>query len=230
MTSNDAKTMIPEVFQYVRYDAPAGHCPLTWLLLHGTGGSEEDLIPLAREVFPDAARLSPRGQVMEGGARRFFRRFAEGVLDIDDWRRRSGELAAFVRAQGKERQRDATGLLALGYSNGANIAQGLLLLAPDTLSGAILLRPMFVNEPDPPEVLAGKRVLLLCGRHDPLAKPDDPERLAAQYRRRGADVQLEIVEAGHNLVQEDLEIMRGWVGRYVAWCPNTSPNSPQSNH
>lgn len=193
------------------FEPPINNNPITLLLMHGTGGNEHDLIPLARQSHPEAACLSPRGQVSEGGALRFFRRFAEGVLDLDDWRLRSLALAAFVREQCKAHKRNPANLIALGYSNGANAAQGLLLLAPETLAGAILVRPMFVTELQPVLSLAGKRLLLLCGTRDPLMNPGDPDRLMHQYSQRGADVSLQMSEAGHHLVRQDIAAIQAFL-------------------
>lgn len=194
----------------VHYKEPSADSETTFLLLHGTGGNERDLIPLAQHLNPAAACICPRGQVSEGGALRYFRRFAEGVLDLDDWRACSLALAAFVNRQCQERKRHPEQLFAMGYSNGANAAQGLLLLAPQTVAGAVLIRPMFVTQPEPMLPLVGKRILLLCGRHDPLMQPNDPERLLQQYRERGADVRLELLEAGHQLTRDDMQCMDEW--------------------
>jgi phospholipase/carboxylesterase len=178
------------------------------LLLHGTGGDETDLIPLGHSVAPGAALLSPRGQVMEGGAPRFFRRLAEGVFDEEDVVRRAGDLARFV-AEG----RAAYGIaapLALGFSNGANIAAATLLLHPDALAGAALLRPM-VPLSNPLEVgLGGKPVLILSGVADPIAPPDNVARLEAMLRRSGATVSHEAMPASHGLTRPDLAAVAAW--------------------
>ena len=131
------------------------------LLLHGTGGDENDLLPLGRATAPGSPLLAPRGKVLENGMPRFFRRLAEGVFDQEDVRRRAHELADFVAEA-----RQAYGLpapLAVGYSNGANIAAALLLLRPEALAGAALLRPMVPLGAPPPADLTGKPVLLLSG-------------------------------------------------------------------
>jgi phospholipase/carboxylesterase len=193
------------------YRPGRGGGPYSLLLLHGTGGDEQDMLPLAEEIAPGAAVLSPRGQVAEHGAPRFFRRFAEGVLDIEDWRKRSHELADFVEAARVEHGISAETLIAVGYSNGANIAQGLLLLRPEVLGAAILFRSMFVTDDLPPADLKGHRVLLLAGDHDPLMSPGDPERIAQQLRGRGANVTLKMLRASHGLVQDDLIAARAWL-------------------
>ena len=152
------------------------------LLLHGTGGDENDLLPLGRAVSPGSALLSPRGKVLENGMPRFFRRLAEGVFDEADLRRRADELADFIAEA-----RAAYGLaapIALGFSNGANIAAALLLLRPDALAGAVLMRAMVpLAEPPKPD-LAGKPVLILSGAADPIVPPENAARLAAQLERR----------------------------------------------
>jgi phospholipase/carboxylesterase len=178
------------------------------LLLHGTGGDENDLVPLGRAVAPGAAMLSPRGRVLEHGMPRFFRRLAEGVFDEDDVRRRVVELADFV-----DDARNRYGLaapVALGYSNGANIAAAVLLLRPQALSGAMLLRAM-VPLRDPPRAdLAGKPVLIVSGAQDPIAPPDNAARLADVLRQSGAAVEHRVLLAGHPLSNADVKLARDW--------------------
>lgn len=173
------------------------------LLLHGTGGNENDLLPLGRSLAPGSALLSPRGDVSEHGMPRFFRRFAEGVFDLADVAQRTHALADFIAAASREYRFDATRLTALGYSNGANIAASLLLLRPESLSRAVLLRAMVVL--DPPQVpdLSGKQILLLSGRHDPIVPVDHPPRLAEMLRRAGAEVDLQWLDTGHQLTEAD---------------------------
>jgi len=180
------------------------------LLLHGTGGSESDLLPLGERLSPGAALLSPRGQVLEHGLPRFFRRLAEGVFDQEDLARRTDDLAAFVR---RAREAYALGdapLVAVGFSNGANIAASLLLKGTGVLDGAVLLRPMVPFEPDVPPALRGLPTLLLAGRQDPIAG-DTPSRLAQLLRTAGAEVELVWQQAGHGLVPADIEIAARWL-------------------
>ena len=181
------------------------------LLLHGTGGDESDLLPLGREIAPGAALLSPRGNVLEGHAPRFFRRFREGLFDEDDVRRRAGELADFVAEA-----RRAYGLaqpFALGYSNGANIAAAVLLLHPETLAGAILLRAMApLAEPPRPD-LSGVPVLILSGLNDPIAPRATAERLAAALAAAGARVERDDLPAGHGLTQADVTRPKAFYAR-----------------
>lgn len=174
------------------------------LLLHGTGGNERDLLPLARQLSPGSPLLSPRGDVLERGAPRFFRRLAEGVFDLPDVERRTHALADFIAAAAAHYGFDASRLTALGFSNGANIAASLLLLRPEALAAAALLRPMVVLEPATGPDLAGKRVLVSSGEFDPIVPPDHPARLAGILRRAGAFVTLRTHAASHQLVPADL--------------------------
>jgi phospholipase/carboxylesterase len=176
------------------------------LLLHGTGGNENDLLPLGRQVAPGSALLSPRGDVSEQGMPRFFRRFAEGVFDLDDVAARTHQLADFITAAAGKYSFDASALHALGYSNGANIAASLFLLRPDALAGAVLLRPMVVLEPQALPDLSGKRIGIVSGRHDPIVPVDHPTRLAELFRRAGATVDLHWLNTGHQLTDVDLEL------------------------
>lgn len=186
------------------------------LLLHGTGGDETDLLPLGRTLSPGSALLSPRGPVLENGMPRFFRRLAEGVFDEADVRRRAGDLAAFVG-----QARAAYGLaapIAVGFSNGANIAAATLLLHPEVLAGAVLLRAMVPLAENPPSGspladLAGRPVLLLSGALDPIVPADNAERLAASLRQAGASVTHTVNPAGHGLSQADLAAAGAWLAK-----------------
>jgi len=176
------------------------------LLLHGTGGNEADLLPLGRQLAPGSALLSPRGDVSEHGMPRFFRRFAEGVFDLDDVARRTHALADFIAAAATRYGFDPGKLAALGYSNGANIAASLLLLRPEALVRAVLLRPMVVLQPKTLPDLSGKHVTLLSGRHDPIVPVDHPPQLAKMLRQAGAQVDLHWLDTGHQLTEEDLRL------------------------
>ncbi|WP_345822497.1 alpha/beta hydrolase [Methylobacterium fujisawaense] len=179
------------------------------LLLHGTGGDENDLLPLGRMVAPEAALLAPRGGVSENGMPRFFRRLAEGVFDEADLRRRTGDLAAFVAAS---RARYGLGApLALGFSNGANIAASLLMLRPETLTGAVLIRPMVPFAEPPAADLAGRPVLILSGALDPIVPVENARRLAQQLSASGARVEHKILPAGHGLSQADVSQVLAWL-------------------
>ncbi|WP_158805403.1 MULTISPECIES: alpha/beta hydrolase [unclassified Acidisoma] len=189
--------------------AVTGLAPL--LLLHGTGGDETDLLGLGERISPGAALLSPRGQVLEGGMPRFFRRLAEGVFDEADVRRRAADLATFV-----VEARDAYGVSApvgIGFSNGANIAAAVLLLHPGVLAGAALLRAMVPLAEAPPAKLAGTPVLILSGARDPVVPAENAARLAAIYAEAGAEVRHETLPAGHGLTQDDISRVKIWLGR-----------------
>lgn len=181
------------------------------LLLHGTGGNEDDLLPLGEALLPGAARLSPRGQVLENGKPRFFRRLAEGVFDLDDLRARTQQLADFVEAARRAYDPDGRPPVAVGFSNGANIAAAILLLRPGVLGGALLFRPMVPLVPDPLPDLGGTPVQINAGRVDPMVRPEQSEELAALLRRGGAEVSLEWIAGGHGLTRDDLEIGRAWL-------------------
>jgi phospholipase/carboxylesterase len=184
------------------------------LLLHGTGGDETDLLPLGREIAPGAALISPRGNVLEGGMPRFFRRYREGVFDEADVRRRAKELAHFV-AQARQAYGVAAPV-ALGYSNGANIAAALLLLHPHVLIGAILLRAMAPLADPPKPDLAGVPVLILSGSNDPIVPPASAERLASALAAAGARVERDELPAGHGLTQADIARARAFFLRQEA--------------
>jgi predicted esterase len=184
------------------------------LLLHGTGGSETDLLRLGRAISPGSALLSPRGDVSEGGSLRFFARLAEGVFDPNEITRRTHALADFVAAAAKHYELEPQRLIAMGFSNGANIAATLHLLRPETVGGGVLFRPMVVIEQSAaPGSLVGKRLLLCHGSTDPLVPPDDPTRLAALLRAGGADVKIETLPASHALTPQDVAAAQAWLGK-----------------
>ena len=181
------------------------------LLLHGTGGDENSLLDFGRSVYPGAPLLSPRGQVLEQGMPRFFRRLAEGVFDEPDLIHCTHELADFVGAAATRYGFDPRRVVAFGYSNGANIAAATLLLRPGTLAGAVLLRAMTPLKPAHPPDLAGVPVLLAAGRHDPLVPASNIETLAAMLRDAGASATLRWSEAGHQLTAPEIEEARRWL-------------------
>ena len=184
---------------------------VTLLLLHGTGGNEEDLIPLGQQLLPGAAILSPRGKVSEHGAPRFFRRLAEGVFDHEDLLFRTHELADFIDQAANEYGFDRSKLVAVGYSNGANIAASLMLLHPDLLRAAVLFRAMVPFEPEETPDLSGVPVFLAAGRRDTMIPPDHTERLAALLQEAGADLDLRWKNTGHPLTYEEIEEAREWL-------------------
>lgn len=195
----------------------------TLLLLHGTGGNEEDLIPLGRALALGAGLLSPRGQVLERGMPRFFRRIAEGVFDQEDLARRTGELGEFVASAAATYGLGRDGIVAVGFSNGANIAASLLLRRPGLLRAAVLLSPMVPFEPDPLPDLAGTPVFIGAGLADPIAPPAEPERLAALLRRAGAQVTLHWEPGGHSISDGEVATARTWLERVLATGGNSAP-------
>jgi phospholipase/carboxylesterase len=206
--------MTPELTYIHRFEPGADPSRPPVLLLHGTGGDETSLVPLGRAIAPGAALLSPRGNVLEGSMPRFFRRFREGLFDEDDVRRRAGELANFIaearRAYGLARP------IALGYSNGANIAAAVLLLHPTSLAVAILLRAMApLAEPPRPD-LSGVPVLILSGLDDPIAPLSSAEKLAAALAAAGARVERDDLPAGHGMTQADLTKAKAFYAREAA--------------
>jgi predicted esterase len=188
----------------------------TLLLLHGTGGDENDLLPLGRMLDEQAALLSPRGKVLENGMPRFFRRLAMGVFDQEDLVNRTHELAEFVTASASEYGFDPGRVFAVGFSNGANIAASLLLLHPDLLAGAVLLRAMAPFEPEMSPDLSGTPVYLAAGRSDQMVPPESTERLAELLKAAGAEVTLDWQPGGHGIGRTEIDAARSWLKDIVA--------------
>jgi predicted esterase len=206
MTANS-----PNPLDFVhRFEAGDPRLP-TLLLLHGTGGDENDLLEVGRILAPGAALLSPRGKVLENGLARFFRRLAEGVFDLEDLRYRTGELADFAAAACRRYGLDAARLTAAGYSNGANIAAALLLLRPGILREAVLFHAMVPLVPEKLPELKGRRVFLAAGKEDRLIPPRESERLAALLEEAGAQVRLFWHPGGHGLDRAEIEAARDWL-------------------
>lgn len=197
-------------FIHVHQPAAAAGGP-TLLLLHGTGGSEHDLLPLARLLDPAAGVLSPRGNVLERGMARFFRRLAEGVFDVEDVKLRAEELSAFVSAAAARYGFDPGRVIAVGFSNGANIAAAVLLLHPHVLRAAILFSPMVPLVPASLPDLRDAAVFISAGRHDPIVEPANTQRLADLLREAGAQVALRWTDGGHTLARADVEAARAWL-------------------
>lgn len=188
-----------------------GKSERTLLLLHGTGGNERDLIPFGEELDPHASLLSPRGKVLENGMPRFFRRLAEGVFDLEDLKKRTHELADFVTSASQHYKIDNKQIVAVGYSNGANVATSMLLLRPEILSAAILFRAMVPLVPDATPDLSATRVVISEGDHDPIVSAAEAGRLAGLLRNAGADVTIRFFQAGHELTSADLDLAREWL-------------------
>ena len=199
-----------EALSYIhRFEKGAELGARPFLLLHGTGGDENDLVPLGRMVAPGAPLLSPRGKVLENGMPRFFRRLAEGVFDEADVRARAHDLADFVE-QARARYHIAAPI-ALGYSNGANVAAAILLLRPQALAGAILLRATLPLAETPPVDLGGKPVLIVSGARDPMMSAEGAAGLAAVLQRDGALVEHRTLPGGHELSQTDVDLTQTWL-------------------
>jgi predicted esterase len=199
-----------------RFVPSPGGSPLTLLLLHGTGGSEGDLLHLGRELSPGAALLSPRGRVLENGMPRFFRRFSEGVFDVQDLTDQTHDLVRFVGSASKAYGFRPDRVVAVGYSNGANIAGSALILHPAALAGAVLMRPMVPFVPDELPDLARKPILLLAGTRDAIVPREETERLAALLKRAGADVTLSWADATHGITGQEVRAGKEWLATRFA--------------
>jgi predicted esterase len=183
----------------------------TLLLLHGTGGNENDLLPLGSALAPQANLLSPRGQELEEGMPRFFRRFAEGVFDQENLRARTDELATFIRQSAEQHHIDVQRVIAVGYSNGANIAGSLLLRHPHLLQAAILFRPMVPFRPEIMPDLSAVKLFLAAGRQDPIVPTQETEHCATLFEEAGAQVTLTWFPQGHNLSYQEIESAQQWL-------------------
>lgn len=184
---------------------------LTLVLLHGTGGNEEDLILLGKKIEPNASILSPRGKVLENGMPRFFRRLSEGVFDLEDLRIRSHELADFIQKCSLHYKFDLENTIAIGFSNGANISVSMLFLRPEVLQGAILFRAMVPFIPDPLPNLSSKKILLSAGLEDPIVSRNETENLFRLFQKTNAIITLKWQPSSHNLIQEDILIAKPWI-------------------
>src|SRR5437588_1149828 len=192
-----------------------GKSERTLLLLHGTGGNERDLIPLGHELDRTASLLSPRGKVLENGMPRFFRRLAEGVFDLEDLQKRTHELADFVVSAGAHYKIDNRKIIAVGYSNGANIAASILLLRPEILSAAVLFRAMVPLVPKTTPSLNSKRVWIGAGAHDPIIPASNTKELVEMLRIAGADLTIRFFQSGHQLTSDDVDLAREWLTKSV---------------
>jgi phospholipase/carboxylesterase len=186
------------------------------LLLHGTGGTEHDLLPLAERLAPGAGHLAPRGPVQEHGMNRWFRRFGEGVFDVDDVVRRAGELAGFI---GWARSAYAIGgrpLVAVGFSNGANIGLATAILHPDTVTRAVAFSGMYPLDGRPVEAdLAGSAVALFNGEADPMAPLESVVRLGSVLESRGAEVDRNVRAGGHGIHPTEVDAAAVWIASHT---------------
>lgn len=189
--------------------------PLTLLLLHGTGGNEDDLIQVGQMLSSSASLLSPRGKVLENGMPRFFKRLAEGVFDMEDLKIRTKELADFVKEASNVYSFNLNKTIAVGFSNGANIAASLLLSNPETIKGTILFRVMVPFVPDSPPELSNKKVLLSAGMFDPIVSKSQTEILLKILQKSKADVTLKWQQSGHNLTQKDILDSKEWLSENI---------------
>jgi len=183
----------------------------TLVVLHGTGGDENDLIGIGQSVAPGAAIVSPRGNVLENGAPRFFKRLAEGVFDPKEVRSRAEELARFIRGAVITYRLNPERVFALGYSNGANVASTVMLVEPGILRGAVLFRPMVVYEPTERHDLNGSAVFISAGRMDPIVPTSSVERLVELFESASAEVTLKWQLAAHNLVPSEVREAADWL-------------------
>jgi len=209
-------------YERAKKRATEGKAFTTFLLLHGTGGNEEDLIPLAYELDKRAAILSPRGKVLENGvAPRFFRRLAEGVFDLEDLKFRTNELADFVIDASKAYGFDLQRIVAVGYSNGANIASSVLLLRPEILSSAIVFRAMVPLVPETLPDLSNKHIFMSSGLYDPIVSRQEAQKLFNLFKNADAKVSLNWQESGHELTMEE-------IGKAKEWLLQSSPHHHSS--
>ena len=199
------------IHRFISANSKAKKSSLTLLLLHGTGGTEHDLIPLGNELTPDASILSVRGKVLENGMPRFFRRLEEGVFDLEDLKMRTDELADFILKSSSIYDFDLKRLIAVGYSNGANIGASLLLRRPEVLAGAILFRAMVPFIPDVLPDLSKKFIILLEGMRDPIVSRQEAESLLKIFNKAHSNVTIKWQGSGHNLTQEDIESAKKWL-------------------
>lgn len=206
------KNQLGFVHKFIPSEGSKDQNSLTLLLLHGTGGDETDLIPIARMLeITNASILSPRGKVIENGMPRYFRRLAEGIFDIEDLKFRTNELAEFVQNASKTYALNLNRIVAIGYSNGANIAASVLLLRPEILSNAILFRPMIPLVPNTLPNLTSKRVLISAGLHDPIVASYQTKDLFDLLEKVGAKVSIQWQNSGHELTQRDIVAARKWL-------------------
>jgi phospholipase/carboxylesterase len=202
-------------FEFIHRFIPASsktkQSNLTLLLLHGTGGTEDDLIPLGKDLASYASLLTVRGKVLENGMPRFFRRLEEGVFDLEDLKIRTDELAEFILKSSSVYEFDLKKIIAVGYSNGANIAASLLLRRQEVLAGAILFRAMVPFIPDVLPDLSKKSIILLEGMYDPIVSKQEAESLLKIFTKARSNVTMKWQDSGHNLTQKDIESAKKWL-------------------
>jgi predicted esterase len=200
---------------FVHNFIPGTH-PAAILVLHGQGGDENDLLPVARALAPGAAFLSPRGKASENGAARFFARVSRDEFDETEVRSRSRELAEWIAEAVAKYSLDASKIYALGFSNGASIAASVMLLHPGVIAGGLLLRPRTILEPAELPDLKGAPVLVIAGEHDDKMPPRAGEQLARLLGRSGAAVEMGVADAGHDLTPQDFAAGKGWFTKLLS--------------
>lgn len=194
-----------------RYRSATPGAPLAFLF-HGTGGDENQLSGLGEELMHGAATVSPRGDVSEHGAARFFRRTGEGVYDMEDLAYRTERMAAFVKAHVERAKPSA--VIGIGYSNGANILAATLFEAPSLFDAAVLMHPLIPFAPSVKGELSGARILVTAGRRDPICPPNLTARLESHLRDTGAAVELVWHDGGHELRPSEVEAARNFLSPY----------------
>lgn len=167
---------------------------------HGTGGDERQFVPLLRRLLPGAGIVTPRGDVSEMGALRFFRRQGEGRYDMDDLRTRTRAMAGFVTE--RVQAAGAGRVVGLGYSNGANILASVVFEQPDLFDEVVLLHPLIPWSPAPAAVRA--RVLITAGRRDPICPPEATQQLADWFHAQGTEVETLWQPGGHEIAQDEI--------------------------
>lgn len=182
----------------------------TFLMLHGTGGNENDLLPIAAHIDSQASVLSVRGNVSENGMPRFFKRLSEGVFDMEDLKMRTEELHEFIGKAAEEHGFDRANVIAIGYSNGANIAANLLFTYADALKGAILHHPMVPNRDTELPDLANVPVFIAAGTNDPICPAEESTDLERLLSDAGANVKLHWENYGHQLTMPEVEAAKEW--------------------
>lgn len=191
-----------------------GTTETTLVLLHGTGGTEQDLIPLARILAPEANILTLRGDVLENGMSRFFRRHAEGVLDLEDLKKQTERFLTFLDDATTEYGIDRDKMIPLGYSNGANLI-GSALYRQNTFHASLLFHPMVPDRSLTLPDLAGANVFISAGERDPICPKTETEELTSTLRGAGADVELFYHGGGHELRMEEVEAARAWLEPFL---------------
>lgn len=198
----------PHVFRPGNADAPV------LLMLHGTGGNELDFAGLAAELHPDAAVLAPRGPVQEHGMLRWFRRHGEGNFDVEDVIARAGDLAGFIEAAREHHDLGARPIVAVGFSNGANIALATALLHPSSVNRVIAFSGMYpLGEQGSNQDLSRSELIVINGDTDPMAPLPSVTRLMAALNQQGADVTQVLRPGGHGVEQKDLAAARKWLAK-----------------